>query len=295
MNRPIFRVVNPWFLILLSFERKLTISAAQHPGESPTYSMISSFNRFNLAAFCEPFPLILINTYCVTDSILIKQGYTEGSRIINIEILRKITKISDAMSLASNDPLVGYIKWISAIVIVVLPWIFLHLKMRRGLRNVLGIAWMMSILSLTALYLGFLTYHYMGWQLGFNHQGNPMDWFMIITGILGAIPFLKVAKNGTLEKPIATAILVGVAMLIVMGPAIYNSVALNVYLQGDGEFGGGQGEYSGEEYDPTEPVAWAQAGIVGLFACNLVPTIIFIGIWQLSRLADPIQISKAGD
>jgi hypothetical protein len=79
MNRPILRVVNPWFLILLSFERKLTISAAQHPGESPTYSMISSFNRFNLASFCEPFPLILINIYCVINSILVKQGYAEGS------------------------------------------------------------------------------------------------------------------------------------------------------------------------------------------------------------------------
>jgi hypothetical protein len=40
--------------------------------------MISSFNRFNLASFCEPFPLILINIYCVINSILVKQGYAEG-------------------------------------------------------------------------------------------------------------------------------------------------------------------------------------------------------------------------
>ena len=78
-------------------------------------------------------------------------------------------------------------------------------------------------------------------------------------------------------------------MLIVMGPAIYNSVALSVYLQGDGEFDGGEGDYAGEEYDPTEPEAWAQAGNIGLFVCNLVPAIIVIGIWRLSRLADPNQ------
>jgi hypothetical protein len=78
-------------------------------------------------------------------------------------------------------------------------------------------------------------------------------------------------------------------MLIVMGPAIYNSVSLSVYLQGDGDFDGGEGEYSGEEYDPTEPEAWAQAGKVGLFVCNLVPVIIFMGIGWLSRHANPNQ------
>ena len=192
------------------------------------------------------------------------------------------------MSLMASDPIVGQIKWISAIAIVTLPWLLLRVK-RRDARLALGLVWLMSIITLSALYLGFLTYHYMGPLLGFNHQGNPMDWFMIITGILGAIPFLRVAKNGTLEKPIETAILVGVAMLIVMGPAIYNSVALSVYLQGDGEFDGGEGDYSGEEYDPTEPEAWAQAENIGLFVCNLVPAIIVFGIWRLSRLADPNQ------
>lgn len=188
----------------------------------------------------------------------------------------------------SSDPIVGQIKWISAIAIVTLPWLLLRVK-RRDARLALGLVWLMSIITLSALYLGFLTYHYMGPLLGFNHQGNPMDWFMIITGIFSAIPFVWAAKNGTLEKPIKTAILVGVAMLIVMGPAIYNSVALSVYLQGDGEFDGGEGDHSGEEYDPTEPEAWAQAGNIGLFVCNLVPAIIFMGIWRLSRLADPNQ------
>ena len=95
--------------------------------------------------------------------------------------------------------------------------------------------------------------------------------------------------------PKRTAVLAAVAMLIVMGPAIYNAVAFNIYLQDGGDFDPGEGDYAGEVYTPTEPEAWAQAGNVGLFVCNLVPTIIFIGIWQLSRLADPIQIRKAGD
>ena len=74
-----------------------------------------------------------------------------------------------------------------------------------------------------------------------------------------------------------------------MGPAIYNAVAFNIYLQDGGDFDPGEGDYAGEVYTPTEPEAWAQAGNVGLFVCNLVPTIIFIGIWRLNRLADPNQ------
>ena len=187
------------------------------------------------------------------------------------------------MELSSNDPAVGYIKWISAIAIVVLPWLFLHLEMR-VVRIVLGIAWMTSIFSLVALYLGFLTYHYMGIQLGFDHRGNPMDWFMILTGILCIIPFIRAARNGALEKPNKTAILIGLATLILMGPAIYNSVTLNVYLLGDGEFDGGEGEYSGEEYDPTEVEEWSRAGNIALLVCNLVPAIICLAIWRLGNV-----------
>ena len=192
------------------------------------------------------------------------------------------------MFLMSSDPIVGQIKWISAIAIVTLPWLFLRVK-RRDARLALGLVWLMSIITLTALYLGLLTYHYIGPQLGFNHQGNPMDWFMIITGIISVIPFILAAKKGSLEMPKRTAVLAAVAMLIVMGPAIYNAVAFNIYLQDGGDFDPGEGDYAGEVYTPTEPEAWAQAGNVGLFVCNLVPTIIFIGIWRLNRLADPNQ------
>ena len=192
------------------------------------------------------------------------------------------------MFLASNDPIVGYIKWISTIAIVTLPWIFLRVK-KRDARLALGLVWMMGIITLTALYLGLLTYHYVGPQFGFRHQGNPMDWFMIITGIISVIPFVLAAKNGSLEMPRRTAVLVAVATLIVMGPAIYNAVAFNIYLQGGGDFDPGEGDYAGEIYTPTESEAWAQAGNIALVVCNLVSVIIFMGIWWLSRHANRNQ------
>jgi len=197
------------------------------------------------------------------------------------------------MSLATNDPIVGYIKWISAIAIVTLPWLFLRLKIRDA-RIALWFVWMVSIIALTSLYLGFLTYNYIGIQFGFKHQGNPMDWFMIITGIISIIPFILAAKNGSLSKPKRTAVLAAVAMLIVMGPAIYNAVAFNIYLQGGGDFDPGEGDYAGEVYTPTKPDAWAQAGNIALFVCNLVPAIIFMGIWWLNRHANPNNIRKDG-
>ena len=110
-----------------------------------------------------------------------------------------------------------------------------------------------------------------------------MDWFMIAVGVLCILPFAWSAYNGALDSPMKTAILLGFAVLIVMGPAIYNSVALNIYLQGGGEFDGGEGEYSGEEYDPTEPEAWSQSGNIALFVCNVIPLVICVGIWQLGR------------
>ena len=192
------------------------------------------------------------------------------------------------MFLASNDPIVGYIKWISTIAIVTLPWIFLRVK-KRDARLALGLVWMIGIITLTALYLGLLTYHYVGPQFGFRHQGNPMDWFMIITGIISVIPFVLAAKNGSLEMPRRTAVLVAVATLIVMGPAIYNAVAFNIYLQGGGDFDPGEGDYAGEIYTPTESEAWARAGNIALVVCNLVPVIIFMGIWWLSRHANRNQ------
>ena len=177
---------------------------------------------------------------------------------------------------------IGYIKWVSAIVIVVLPWIFLRLEMKAA-KITMTVFWMLGILTLALLYLGFLVDTYMGPQLGFKHQGNPMNWFMIIVGLFGTVPFFLSARDGNLDKPFRTAILVTIAMLILVGPPIYNSVALGVYDLRGGEWDGGDGDYAGEEYDPTEPEIWSRAGYVGLFVCNLVPTAILVGIWQLAR------------
>ena len=174
------------------------------------------------------------------------------------------------------------LKWLFSIIIVALPWLILRLEMK-GMIVILTIVWMLSIILLSSLYLGLLTYHYMGPQLGFNHLGNPMNWFLIIIGLMGTIPFALKSKNGNLEKPRRTAFLVGVAMLILIGPPIYNSVALGIYELGDGGWDGGEGDFSGEEYDPTEPEDWSQAGFVALFVCNLVPILIFATIWKLAN------------
>jgi hypothetical protein len=200
------------------------------------------------------------------------------------------------VSLASNDPIVGYIKWISAIAIVTLPWIFLRVK-RRDARLALGLVWMLSIITLTALYLGFLTYHYMGPQLGFYELGNPMNWFMILIGLLSAAPFAFTAYNGELKKPIRSAVLLGVALFILIGPAVFNSVAFAVYTQGGGEWKcGDDPTYGCEEDIPTQPEEWDMAQNVGLVICNLLPASIVIGTWFLTRRMDsesePVKLEE---
>ncbi len=184
----------------------------------------------------------------------------------------------------SDEVAIGYIKWISAIVIVSLPWIFLRLEIKTA-KIALTTFWMLGILTLAMLYLGFVVDTYMGPQLGFNHQGNPMNSFMIILGLFAVVPFFLSARTGKLDKPFRTAILVTIAMLILIGPPIYNSVALGVYDLGGGEWDGGEGDYAGEEYDPTEPEVWSRAGMAGLLVCNLIPSVILLGILQLARIA----------
>ena len=95
---------------------------------------------------------------------------------------------------------IGLIKWISAIVIVVFPWLFLRFE-----KNIVKITltgfWILGILTLSLLYLGFLVDSYLGPQLGFNEEGNPMNWFMILIGLLSTVPFAYAAYNGELKKP----------------------------------------------------------------------------------------------
>jgi hypothetical protein len=169
--------------------------------------------------------------------------------------------------------------------IVVLPWLFLRLE-NIPVRVVLTAVWMIIIIGITLLYLGFFSYHYMGPQMGFSTQGNPLNWVLIIVGILSAAPFAFTAFKGKLKRPIRSTILVGVALFILIGPAIYNSVAFAIYTQGGGEWKCGDDPDYGCEVDiPTKPDDWSMAQDVGLVFCNLLPACIAIGIWQLARTA----------
>ena len=187
--------------------------------------------------------------------------------------------------LSPGDNAIEYIKWISAIVIIVSPWLFLRLE-KKVAKNALTGFWMLGIFTLSFLYLGLLVDSYLGPQLGFNINGNPMNWFMILIGILSVAPFAYTAYNGELKKPIRSAVLLGVALFILIGPAVFNSIAFAVYTQGGGEWKCGDDPmYGCEEHEPTQPEDWDMAQNVGLVICNLLPASIVVGIWFLTRRA----------
>ena len=183
----------------------------------------------------------------------------------------------------SDQVAIGLIKWISATVIVVSPWLFLRLE-KKIVKIALTGFWVLGILTLSLLYLGLLVDSYLGPQLGFNEEGNPMNWFMILIGLLSTIPFASAAYNGGLNKPIRSAMLLGVALFILIGPAVFNSVSFSVYTQGGGDWKCGEDPmYGCEEKDPTQPEEWGMAQNVGLIICNLLPISFVIGIWFLNR------------
>ena len=178
---------------------------------------------------------------------------------------------------------IGFIKWISAIVIVVSPWLFLRLE-KKIVKIALKGFWILGILTLSLLYLGLLVDSYLGPQLGFNEEGNPMNWFMILIGLLSTVPFASTAYNGELNKPIRSAMLLSVALFILIGPAVFNSVSYSVYTQGGGDWKCGDDPMYGCEVDiPTQPEEWDMAQNVGLIICNLLPASIVAGIWFLNR------------
>ena len=178
---------------------------------------------------------------------------------------------------------IGFIKWISAIVIVVSPWLFLRLE-KKIVKIALKGFWILGILTLSLLYLGLLVDSYLGPQLGFNEEGNPMNWFMILIGLLSTVPFASTAYNGDLNKPIRSAMLLSVALFILIGPAVFNSVSYSVYTQGGGDWKCGDDPMYGCEVDiPTQPEEWDMAQNVGLIICNLLPASIVAGIWFLNR------------
>ena len=150
-------------------------------------------------------------------------------------------------------------------------------------RRCLWAMWVLATAFLAALYLGFLTYHYMGPQFGFSIDGNPMNEWMIVVGLLGIIPFIFAARKGDIEKPFALALSVALSLLVLIGPPVLNSVALNIYTQGGGEFDSGQGDYSGEVSTPLDQDSWNLANGIGLVICNLIPLLIFVTIWVLGK------------
>ena len=171
------------------------------------------------------------------------------------------------------------------IAIVILPWIFLRIE-KTLVRVALTVVWMIMIIGITLLYLGFFSDHYMGPQMGFSTEGNPLNWLLIIVGIISAAPFALTAFKGKLNRPIRSSLLVGVALFILIGPAIYNSVAFAIYTQGGGDWKCGDDPDFGCEVDiPTKSDDWSMAQDIGLLFCNLVPACIMIGIWGLTRAA----------
>ena len=72
-------------------------------------------------------------------------------------------------------------------------------------------------------------------------------------------------------------------LLVLIGPPVLNSVALNIYTQGGGEFDSGQGDYSSEVSTPLDQDSWNLANGIGLVICNLIPLLIFVTIWVLGK------------
>ena len=149
-------------------------------------------------------------------------------------------------------------------------------------RRCLWVMWFLAIVFLAALYLGFLTYHYIGPQFGFSIDGNPMNAWMIALGLLSILPFIFAARKGGVERPFRRALTVAFGVLLLIGPPVLNSVALNIYTQGGGEFDSGQGDYAGDVSTPIDQDSWSFAHGIGLLVCNFSPVLIFLTIWLSS-------------
>lgn len=189
------------------------------------------------------------------------------------------------LNLHSDDPVLVIGRWVAIGLIIAAPWGITRAN-SAVFRTSLWVAWYSGIFFLAALYLGFLTYHYNGPQLGFFIDGNSMNSWLIGLGLFSAIPFIFAARKGTIEKPFDVAVVVAFGVLLLVGPPILNSVALNIYTQGGGEFDSGQGDYSGEVSTPTDQQSWGFANGAGFVACNLVPLLIFMFIWKFSKRSD---------
>ena len=192
------------------------------------------------------------------------------------------------LNLTASDPLVSWIQWASIAFILGLPWLLTHSNFT-AFRRSCWFIWMASVATLSALYLGFLTYNYNGVQLGFNHEGNPMNALMILVGLCSTLPFMRQAYLNGLLHPLRTATLVSIAVLLLIGPALLNSVALYAYQQGGGGFDGGQGDYAGEDHQPEDPIAWFQAEVMGFLSSIGITFFVFYALFHFGHRKDRIE------
>ena len=180
-----------------------------------------------------------------------------------------------------DDPVLVMGRILAIATLVVAPWGIVRIRTPLALRCLWSM-WFLGIFFLAALYLGFLTYHYIGPQLGFSIDGNPMNAWMIALGLLSVVSFIFAARKGDVERPFRLALTVAFGVLLLTGPPVLNSVALNIYTQGGGEFDSGQGDYSGEVSTAIDQESWSFANTIGLFVCNFIPFLIFLTIWLSS-------------
>ena len=194
------------------------------------------------------------------------------------------------LDLSHDDPVLVAGRWFAIALLISVPWLIIKVN-SKFFRKSLWVIWFLAIFFLAALYLGLLTYHYIGPQLGFSIEGNPMNLWMITLGLFSVIPFILAARKGTFEKPLALAVVVAFGILLLVGPPAFNSVALGIYTQGGGEFDSGEGDHSGEVSTPTDKQSWDFAKGAGLFVCNLIPLLVFVTIWLLSRRSNSSSVT----
>ena len=184
-----------------------------------------------------------------------------------------------------QDPQYLALNYISMAICILLPWLFFRFEIKPA-KLIIALIWLISCLIFSSTYLGFWTYNYNGIQFGFNPYGKPENWKMIAIGSVSVIPaFVDVIKLK--NKPsIWECLIFFLGLLIVSGPALYNEISYEFYSTNGGEIDGGVGDFSGEEFEPTEPENWRFAQQVGLIFCNFIPFGAITGLWLYSRRAN---------
>ena len=105
-----------------------------------------------------------------------------------------------------DDPVLVMRRILAIATLVVAPWGIVRVRTPLALRCLWSM-WFLGIFFLAALYLGFLTYHYMGPQLGYSIDGNPMNGWMIMVGFFSVMPFLLAARKGSIERPLRLSLI----------------------------------------------------------------------------------------